>query len=174
MTRSTESGPESWYVVHTKPQAEETALFNLRRQGYLAYLPRYAKRRRHARRVDYVRAPLFPRYLFVRFDTQATPWRPIISTVGVRYLVMHGDTPTRVPEGVVEEIQGREDENHLVQLSLDGFRRSDPVEIVAGPFAGLTGLFDSVCDKRRSFVLLDLLGRQVKTLVPTEMVTAAA
>ena len=113
-------------------RGERLAARYLRRQGYLAYLPRYAKRRRHARRVDYVRAPLFPRYLFVRFDTQATPWRPIISTVGVRYLVMHGDTPTRVPEGVVEEIQGREDENHLVQLSLDGFRRSDPVEMV-GP-----------------------------------------
>ena len=168
------SSLENWYVVHTKPQAEETALFNLCQQGYLAYLPRYAKRRRHARRVDYVRAPLFPRYLFVRIDTQAAQWRPIISTVGVRHLVMQGDKPTRVPEGVVEEIQGREDENHLVQVSSDGFRRSQAVEIVAGPFSGRTGLFDRVCDKQRSFILLDLLGRQVKTLIPTEMVAATA
>ena len=32
------------------------------------YLPRYLKRRRHARRVDIVAAPLFPRYLFVAID----------------------------------------------------------------------------------------------------------
>lgn len=166
--------PENWYVVHTKPRAEETALFNLLRQGFLAYLPRYAKQRRHARRVDYVRAPLFPRYLFVRFDTEATQWHPIISTIGVQQLVMQGDRPSRIPDGIVEEIQGREDENHLVQMSFGGFSKSDPVEIVAGPFSGLTGLFDCICDKRRSFVLLDLLGRQVKTLVPTEMITATA
>ena len=47
-------------------------------------------------------------------------------------------------------------------------------EIVADRFSGLTGLFDRVCDKHRSSVLLDLLGQQVKTVIATEKVTAAA
>lgn len=166
--------PENWHVIHTKPRAEETALFNLLRQGFSAYLPRYAKQRPHARRVDYVRAPLFPRYIFVLFNTEATQWHPIFSTIGVQQLVMQGDRPSRVPDGIVEDIQRREDENHLVQMSFGGFRKCDPVEVVAGSFSGLTGLFDCICDKRRSFVLLDLLGRQVRTLVPTEMIAASA
>ena len=57
-----------WYVAQTHAQAEAKALLNLARQGFQSYLPQYVKRRRHARRVEWVKAPLFPRYLFVRFD----------------------------------------------------------------------------------------------------------
>ena len=58
----------AWYVVHTHPRAEAKALLNLDRQGFSCYLPRYLKRRRHARRLETVAAPLFPRYLFVALD----------------------------------------------------------------------------------------------------------
>ena len=57
-----------WYVVQTHPHAEQKASLNLARQGYGVYLPRYLKRRRHARRVETVAAPLFPRYMFVAVD----------------------------------------------------------------------------------------------------------
>ena len=57
-----------WYVVHTQPNGEGRANLNLRRQGFATYLPRYARRRRHARRQETVQRPLFPRYLFVGLD----------------------------------------------------------------------------------------------------------
>ncbi|MGH9550353.1 MAG: transcription termination/antitermination NusG family protein, partial [Terriglobales bacterium] len=49
-----------WYVVQTHPYAETKAAAHLGRQGFETYLPRYVKRRRHARRVNTVAAPLFP------------------------------------------------------------------------------------------------------------------
>jgi transcriptional antiterminator RfaH len=55
----------SWYVVQTHPHAENKAAAHLQRQGFATYLPRYLKRRRHARRTEAIAAPLFPRYLFV-------------------------------------------------------------------------------------------------------------
>ena len=55
-----------WYVAQTQANAENKAVAHLARQGFATYLPRYLKRRSHARRVDVVAAPLFPRYLFVR------------------------------------------------------------------------------------------------------------
>lgn len=58
----------NWYAVYTQAGKERFALQNLANQGFEAYLPSYRKRRRHARRVDTVLAPLFPRYLFVRMD----------------------------------------------------------------------------------------------------------
>jgi len=57
-----------WYVVHTQPNGEGRADLNLCRQGFATYLPRYARRRRHARRQEVVKRPLFPRYLFVGLD----------------------------------------------------------------------------------------------------------
>ncbi len=68
---------------------------NLIRQGFEIYLPRYLKRRRHARKVDVVAAPLFPRYVFINIDMATQRWRPIQSTFGVSHLVMNGDEPAR-------------------------------------------------------------------------------
>jgi transcriptional antiterminator RfaH len=62
---------ERWYVVHAQPNAEAKVVSHLRNQGFRPYLPRYRKRRRHARRVEDVAAPLFPRYLFVSLDVEA-------------------------------------------------------------------------------------------------------
>lgn len=66
-----------WYVVQTQANAENKAVAHLRRQGYATYLPRYLKRRRHARRVDTVPAALFPRYVFVEIDMAVQRWRSI-------------------------------------------------------------------------------------------------
>src|SRR3954468_9168362 len=97
----------AWYVVHTHPRAEAKALLNLDRQGFSCYLPRYLKRRRHARRLDWVAAPLFPRYLFIGMDLATARWRAIRSTIGIAGLVCHGDQPTPVPFGIVEGLKAR-------------------------------------------------------------------
>ena len=70
-----------WFVAHTQPNAEAKAAAHLMRQGFGVYVPRYLKRRRHARKIDIVAAPLFPRYLFVAVDLNAQRWRSIWSAV---------------------------------------------------------------------------------------------
>ena len=72
-----------WYVVHTQVLGEDRADLNLRRQGFETYLPRYLRTRRHARRVETVARPLFPRYLFVAMDVARDRWRAVQSTFGV-------------------------------------------------------------------------------------------
>ena len=69
-----------WYVLQTHVHMEAKASAHLMRQGFGVYLPRYLKRRRHARRVDTVAAPLFPRYLFVAVERDSQRWRSIHST----------------------------------------------------------------------------------------------
>ena len=105
-----------WYVVETQPRAEDKAMHHLVRQGYEAYLPQYLKRRSHARKVDWIPTPLFPRYLFVALDVDLDQWSPISSTVGVKRMIFHGATPAPVPFGIIEGVQAREDERGLVQF----------------------------------------------------------
>ena len=45
---------DSWYVVQTQVNAEAKAARNLVHQGFEIYLPRYLKRRSHARKIEKV------------------------------------------------------------------------------------------------------------------------
>jgi len=166
---------KQWYVVQTHAMAEEKAAFNLKRQGYGAYLPQYLKKRSHARHVDWVARPLFPCYLFVEMDVEATQWQAIRSTIGVSHFICLGELPAPVPEGVVEAIIARENEEGHVELSLgDLFKKGQEIEITSGPMAEFSAIFDCVDDKDRVFVLMSLLGRQVRVRVPLGAVRASA
>ena len=165
---------DRWYVVHSHAGAEANAARHLQRQGYRVYLPRWRKRRSHARRVEWVPAPLFPRYLFVRFDIERTRWRAIQSTVGVSHLIsVGGSLPAPVPEGIVEAIHSREAENGLIEI-VPSFRKGEPVVIGEGPFLDQIGLFESLDDAARVTVLLGLLGREIKVRIPAYAVRAVA
>ena len=163
-----------WFVVQTHPHAEMKASTHLGRQGFETYLPRYLKRRRHARRVDMVSAPLFPRYLFVAVDMAAQRWRALQSTIGVAHLVRCGDAPAAVPTGVVEELRCREDEQGYIRLQ-EGkrFLPGDQVRILDGAFSAALGLFECMKDEERVAILLDLLGRKVRVMLSASMIEAA-
>lgn len=164
---------ERWYAVHTNARGEEKALFNLMRQGYVAHLPRYRKIRRHARRVERVLAPLFPRYLFVRLDMEVQRWRPILSTLGVRDLVRVGNSPAPVPNRVVDEIVARQDEHGAVRLDPPHFVKGQSLRITDGAFSDSIGLFTDMSSDRRVFMLLEMLGRQVRVQVSLDNVVPA-
>lgn len=162
-----------WYVVHTHTHAESKAAAHLERQGFEVYLPRYRKRRRHARRVEMVTAPLFPRYLFVGVDMAAQRWRSIHSTLGVARLVCNGDEPAAVTDMVVNALRQREDDEGFVQLARRRFAPGTRVQITDGAFASYLGLFEGMRDDERVTVLLDLLGRKVRVLIDELSLTAA-
>lgn len=164
-----------WYVVHTHAQSEEKAVHHLNNQGFEAYLPKYLKRRRHARKTELVKSPLFPRYLFVKFDMSLHRWRSINSTLGVKHLVCTGDTPSAVPSEIIEEIKCHENENGIVVVDPRGrFQKGDPVRLLEGPFADVVGFFDGATDDQRVMILLDLMGRRVRVKLKSEFVEAAA
>jgi transcriptional antiterminator RfaH len=163
-----------WFVAHTQPHAEAKAASHLARQGFQSYFPRYLKRRRHARRIETVAAPLFPRYLFVAVDLSAQRWRSIYSTVGVARLVCNGDDPAAVPGGIVEALQSREDTNGFITLAHRPlFRAGDKIRVLDGAFSSCLGLFEGMAERERIAILLDLLGRKVRVVLDADLVTAA-
>ena len=163
-----------WYVVQTQINGEVKAARNLLCQGYEVYLPRYIKRRRHARKVDFVAKPLFPRYLFVAIDMATQRWRSIQSTFGVSHLVTNGDEPAVVPEGVVRALKVREDAKGFVTLdAAPAFAPGDKVRVLGGAFMDNAGLFNGMADHDRVSILLEMLGRQVRVVLDADLVAAA-
>tara|TARA_R110000787_G_scaffold53045_4_gene124583 strand:- start:202 stop:720 length:519 start_codon:yes stop_codon:yes gene_type:complete len=171
----TERSQHRWYVAKTQPGAEAKALFHLERQDFEVYLPRYLRRISHARRITWQPRPLFPAYLFVALSPAQQRWRAINSTVGVAHLICDRSGPVPVPVGVVEEIRQAEDDRGLVLTGRKvPFERGAEIQVVSGAFADHIGRFERATDDERVVILLDLLGRQVRTKVKLDAITAHA
>lgn len=162
-----------WYVVYTKPSAEPSAVDHLRRQGFDAYLPRCRKIVRHARRQTNVLRPLFPRYLFVGFDSAVDRWRSINGTFGISRLVCHGERPTPLPDGLVDGLRDSEIDGGVVPLSqLVLFDQGARLRVQDGAFKGQTGTYHGMTEAERVVLLFDMIGRQVKVALPIHAVEA--
>ena len=163
-----------WYVVHTQAMAERKAVFHLNNQNFETYLPCYSKPRRHARRTDWVSAPLFPRYLFVSFDIEAAHWRAISSTVGVSYIICQGDKPMPILNNLINEFRDREGEDGLVQMNVFSvFKQGDQVQFVSGPLTEQTGIYECEKDSDRVVILVKLLGRPMRVTARIKSIAAS-
>ncbi len=150
-----------WYAVHTKPRQEHIAEQQLLNQGYTTYLPRIRTRKRRGGGWTQVVEPLFPRYLFIRVDLASDNTAPVRSTRGAVGLVRIGQELRPVPDEVIDYLLQQEDEE--TRLRVDDqwpHQPGDRVQILQGPFAGLTGIYQEAVAESRALLLLDLLGRQ--------------
>ena len=154
----------SWYLIHTKIRQERVALENLERQGFECFLPqiRVEKLRRSALLV--VEEPLFPRYLFIRLGTglEAQSWSPIRSTLGVSRLVTFGQSPAKVDEDLVAQLQTQAQSTAVQSRH---FEPGESVEVTEGPFIGLEAIYQMTDAEGRVMVLLNILSNQVKLTV---------
>ena len=150
-----------WYLVHTKPRLEKTALENLERQHYRCYLPMLMTEKLRKGEVTLVEEPLFPRYLFIQLDTgmSALSWSPIRSTKGVNRLVSFGNEPAKVHDALIETLQSHEQELHSQPVAL--FTPGERVQVTQGPFAGVEGIYQMTDGERRVMVLIELMSKPV-------------
>ena len=152
-----------WYAVFTQSRMELWARSNLWERGFEVYLPRYMRRRSHARKTDMVAYPLFPRYMFVKADLETSGQRAISSAPGVIDIVRMGSKPSAVRNSIIDDIQGREDDSGYIHLGRETpFKAGDRVRVLAGSMCDQVGLFEARTDQERVVILLNLLGRQVR------------
>ena len=166
------SNEERWYVARTLPQRELHAARQLLNQGFRTFVPRYWKNRRHARKVEMVSAPLFPRYLFVVVDRARDRWRSINGTLGVDRLLMYGGEPQPVPPGVVENLMAASDTDGNIRFDTH-LKEGQTIKVIAGPFADLVGQLERLDDHGRVRVLVEILGGKVRIALPQKLVAPA-
>ncbi len=152
---------ECWYVVHALPFCEARAQAQLENQGFRTFLPKRLKTVRHARKLSTVTAAYFPRYLFVVLDLTRDQWRSVNGTFGVASMVMQGDQPHPVPQGVVETLIAATDLQGNLQLG-EHLKVGGSIRVAAGPFADQLATLDRIDDSGRIRVLLGMLGRKVQ------------
>ena len=162
-----------WFAVQSKPRQEAKAEENLQRQGFVTYLPKIRLRKRRARGwVDAVE-PLFPRYLFIQVDPDQHSVAAVRSTLGVASLVRFGQLLRPVPASVIDYLRQCEDpESRLRQGETWPHQPGDTLEILDGPFAGLSGVYQMPQGEDRALLLIELLGRSTSVALDRDVLAA--
>jgi transcriptional antiterminator RfaH len=145
-----------WFVIASHAGKENIARHNLENQHIECFLPARKKTVRHFGRTETVIAPLFPGYIFARFDAGPAAIRAVNGTRGVKYLLSNGGMPSALPRGFVESL--------LCALDRDGvishqqyLKPGELVEFACGPFASQMGKLMDMDERGRVTVLLNTL-----------------
>jgi transcription elongation factor/antiterminator RfaH len=166
-------GNERWFLVHTQPNSERKAELHLGAQGFRTHCPQIQKTIRHARQLRTVRAPLFPRYIFLILDLGRDRWLSVRSTIGVSSLFTCEDRPVPVPNGIVEALIARTNEIGLALFDT-GLTTGQTVRILSGPFADFVGTLERLDGAGRVRVLLTMMGTAVPVTLHRSALLPAA
>jgi transcription antitermination factor NusG len=131
---------------------------NLLNKGYEGFLPLYRQKSRWSDRIKEIQLPLFPGYLFCRFDVNKR--LPILITPGVIQVVGIGKTPHPVDESEISALQS------IVLSGLQTEPRSylnigQRVRVELGPLSGVEGILTAMKGYSRLVVSVSLLQRSV-------------
>ncbi len=164
-----------WYCIHTKPGKEEAAD---RYVGQVlaceTYYPRLRRRRLVGRAKQWVQGPLFPRYLFARFDL-VERYRAVRYAPEVNDVVSFAGHPTVVDDAVIEQLKQWAGPALDVLTIQPAFRPGELVEIVDGPLRGMQAIVKGeLNDRERVAVLLSALAYQPQVVIERSQLARVA
>jgi len=165
---SADSEQHPWYALRVKSRFEFTTSQALREKGFTQFLPAYRTRRNWSDRVKEIDLPLFPGYVFCRFDA-AEPYR-VLNSPGVVHIVSAGKRPLPLDEREVASIQTicRAGIPAQPWPFLEVGRR---VTINHGPLAGTEGIVTQLKSDYRLVVNLSLLQRSVAAEIDRDWIS---
>src|SRR2546421_3799234 len=160
----------AWFCLRAQQKHEQMAANCLRQMEHVeVFNPciRFQQVRRN--RKVWLTDPLFPGYLFARFNWQDSLTR-VYYAPGVQSVIHFGNGWPTVPEQVIEEIRAAIGPGELRVIS-DHLTPGDQVEIIAELFQGLKAVVTQVMPGRqRVAVLLDFLGRQTTVEISAQCI----
>jgi len=162
----------SWFVCQTNVREEDRARYYLEQKGFNVYLPMMEIQRTAGSRKALSRKPLFPSYLFVRFESEEQI--PFVRwTRGVRKLLPESIQPVPVENRVVETFRELEQRDGIIRKKT--FEKNDRVRILRGPFKELSGIFEAwASDNGRVRVLLEFVNYQARLELHQSLVEKVA
>lgn len=149
---------QAWYLLYCKRGQLLRAKEHLERQSVNCLTPMITLEKIVRGKRTAVSEPLFPNYLFIKFDPEVIHTTTVNSTRGVSHFVRFGAQPATVPETVIHDL------THYQPADVTDPQTpwpGDSVIITDGAFEGLQAIFKEPDGEARSMLLLNLLNRQV-------------
>jgi transcriptional antiterminator RfaH len=129
-----------WYLVRTKSGKERWVHEQLAGKTAEAFLPLLAAQTFQWGRPASSLLPLFPCYVFARFDLEEQ-YFDVKYLPGVQGIVSAGRDPLAVPIAVIDEIKSR-GVNGVVKIEPRRLNPGERVRVVASPFRGFEAIFE--------------------------------
>lgn len=158
-----------WFALQVRTRHESGVASYLDGQGYEWFLPQYKVRKRWSDRVKVVEAPLFPGYLFCRFNPEDR--LPILKTPGVTQIVGNHRAPVPVDESEIDAIRTVVESN-VPNKPHPYLQSGSKVRIESGPLRGLEGILMDFKGNRRIVLSITLLQRSVAVEIDSALVAA--
>jgi transcription antitermination factor NusG len=158
-----------WFGLHIKSNFEKVTATILEARGLEVYFPSFRSRRRWSDRVKEIDQPLFPGYLFCRFDPHNR--LPILMTPGVLSIVGIAKTPAPIADAEICAVQ-RIVESGLAAGPWPFLQAGQQVVIERGPLAGTEGILLKFKNRYRIVVSVSLLQRSIAAEIDVDMVRA--
>lgn len=164
----TDPSTDRWYALQLRTHWESSTAAMLSNKGYQVFLPTYKPLKRGRGKATEIQAPLFPGYLFCRFNVFDR--LPVLITPGVITMVRSGRTPIPVENSELEAIR------KMVSTGL----RIEPcpylevgqlVRIEDGALCGVEGILTSFRGGQRIVVSISLLRRSVALEIDRSVVS---
>jgi transcription antitermination factor NusG len=162
-----DTGLLPWFALRIKSNFEKVTSQILEQKGYIAFLPTYRTRNRWSDRTKVIDRPLFPGYLFCRFDQNDR--LPILVTPGVVGVVGVGKTPMAVAEREIEAIQAVL-RSGVPATPWPYVTVGQRLLIERGPLSGIEGILQEIKNSFRFIVSVNLLQRSVAAEVDASWV----
>jgi transcription antitermination factor NusG len=157
-----------WYGIRTKSNHERVAAVVLQSKGYEQYLPVYRRRRRWSDRIVETDRPLFPGYVFCRFDARKR--LPIVSTPGVVSVVGFGSEPAPISDSEIEAVRAIL-RSGLAAEPCPFLREGQRIRVRRGSLEGLEGILLKKKSDWRIVVSVAMLQRSVAVEIDREWIT---
>jgi transcriptional antiterminator RfaH len=158
---------KTWFVLQFKPNSHHQAAKNLNRQGFETFLPLHDVTSRKASRFINTTQPLFPGYMFVKFDRTKSDWHKINNTYGVSRLITFNSILKSIPTRFIDSLMQRYDLSGKL-LPIQKLKKGDQVTVLTGPFANFIATVEKYESDQRIWILMDLMGRKTKTQTPSD------
>src|SRR3954469_19387869 len=95
---------QSWYVIYTRPRHEKKVVEELEELKIETFLPQINTLRQWHDRRKYLKAPLFPSYVFVHLKVEQEYFKSLTSE-SVLYFVRTGKKIVPVSNSIIDDIK---------------------------------------------------------------------
>ena len=158
---------KGWFILQFKPNSHHRAVKNLNRQGFETFLPLHDTTSRKLSQFISTTKPLFPGYMFIRFDRSDSEWHKINNSYGVSRLITFNSIIKSIPTSFVDSLMKRYDSSGKL-IPLQKLKKGDQVTVLNGPFAKFIATVEEYESDQRIWVLMDLMGRKAKIIAPSD------
>jgi transcription antitermination factor NusG len=167
---SADSDTAHWFAIRTSLRWEFRASAELSNRGVETYLPRSGARHQWSDRSKLIDQPLFPGYLFCRF--QVSERVRVLQVPGVKQIVGIGSTPAPISVDQLDDLRTLIAANTAL-VPWPYLNAGQRIQIDRGPLAGVKGFV--VCAHEgapRIVVSVDLLQRSVAAVIDRDSIGA--